>query len=146
MGMLDFLKGEKKAGEPGKLPDLNLAPLPEMNLGDQHETAMGNMGNIPSFESNPAFNPSQQESPPFHPSQFQQHPTYPTQQQTFPASTSQQASFPSADKDVQLIISKLDTIRAELDSMNQRVIRIERIAEQSIEPPVKQQLQKRFNW
>jgi len=50
-----------------------------------------------------------------------------------PSSTGSPFAQPSSspDKDMQLIIAKLDTIKAQLDNLNERVARIERIAEAS---------------
>lgn len=42
-----------------------------------------------------------------------------------------QQNFQQPTKDFDLISSKLDTIKAELDSMNQRIQKIEKIAEES---------------
>jgi len=44
-----------------------------------------------------------------------------------------QESFLSPNKDFELISSKLDTIKAELDAMNQRIQKIEKLAEKSSE-------------
>ncbi|MBC8494909.1 hypothetical protein H8D36_02020 [archaeon] len=53
---------------------------------------------------------------------------------TFDNFNSQQVQpAPAANREFELISSKLDTIKAELDSMNQRLQKIEKIAEQEHE-------------
>jgi hypothetical protein len=44
---------------------------------------------------------------------------------------SQSSTASPQDRDIQLVLAKLDTIKAQLDNLNERVARIERIAEAS---------------
>ena len=120
MGLFDMFKKEKPLDEIAPLPDLSQSSLPPL------PDSLGGHMDPPAFS---APEPSQ----PF--SQSYDHPIAsfsPTKSDT----------HPSYDKDFQIILARLDAIRSELDSINQRVIHIEKIAEGSEnKPPMK-----RYGW
>ena len=104
------------------MPDLNANPMGMPNMDQQ--LGMGNMEpGLPPIENLPnQFGQSNLTSQ--HNSQFPQ--------QSFQGNSVQQAQFssqPDIQKDMQILSLKLDAIKSELDSINQRVANIERIAE-----------------
>lgn len=86
---------------------------------------------------------------PFAPAGFPQQPAFSpssfSQQQSFAAQPAQQSYAyvpPQSGSDLQVISAKLDAIRATLDSLNQRVANIERLAYGEQE----QQQKGRYQW
>lgn len=61
-----------------------------------------------------------------------------TEAPVFPGPT-QSGTGGGIEKDLQIIIAKLDAVKSELDSLHQRVQKIERIAETDLETAKKQQ-------
>jgi hypothetical protein len=120
MGLLDRIRGRKK-------DDLNLD-----NIGGD----LGGMGGMPGFNE-PLGSPDQgfgMQSPMEQPGQ---HPGMTPEAMGFERMPST-PSYPSAQhnlndinlgKDLEIISAKLDSIKAELDSMSQRIKRLERLAE-----------------
>lgn len=116
-------------------------------------------GNMPDFNQgfNQGFNPQsgfpgqgmnasidqpfrQGQYPTFEPmSQNQQPPPI----RSYPGSSMTQPEFASPGKDMnmEVVSAKLDALRASLESINQRLANLERIAYQDYEPP-----QKRTRW
>ena len=95
-----------------KHDDFKDLPSPELGLGKEHDTALGigdhdftpPPGQIPSEEPNPVY--------PQHNMSAQQ-----------PAS--------DVSKDIQILSAKLDSLKAILDNLNQRLANIERIANEA---------------
>jgi hypothetical protein len=114
MGLFDRFK---KHSDPDELEH---SPLPDMTP----------LPPPPEFNP-PSFAPSPE--PP------QQYPSQHPQNFDHPIATIVPAKS-DYDKDFQILFSKLDTITAELDSIKQRVMHIERIADQS------QGKEKRYGW
>jgi len=122
LGKLAFWKKKDDFGDLGK--DLNLdkdlgldmgaGPSPDLGMGlDSQQTPQ-------PFQKYPSFQQQNMQSPSFQPSfqqpQFQQQPSY-----------SQGDSF-IASKNLEVISSKLDALRASIESINQRLANIEAIA------------------
>lgn len=106
---------------PPATPDSNADPFAQPPGGSQQP--MNNPSSNHSDFSNPDINsisgspkPREREDPPFMSSPAQQG---------APASS----NGGHVEKDLQIIIAKLDSVKSELDSLHQRVQRIERIAE-----------------
>jgi hypothetical protein len=98
--------------------------LPKQDFGVTNPTA-------DNFQLSQGF--QQPQAQPFQ--QFQQQ----APQQQF----QQPQSFPSNNaRDLDLVLAKLDAIKAEIDSLHQRIMRIERIAELSSEPTSQQAMRK----
>ncbi|MFH1917384.1 MAG: hypothetical protein ABIJ21_09055 [Nanoarchaeota archaeon] len=121
MGLFDMFKKEKPLDEISPLPDLSQAALPPLQ------------DSLPGGMNPPAFG-APEPSQPFSPTPSFDHP--------IASFTPSKPDLPSYDKDFQLILARLDTIRSELDSINQRVIHIEKIAESSQD----KQPMKRYGW
>lgn len=145
MGLFSFMKKKEELPELPPLPDLGSEPAKNP---------------FPSGVEPPPFSDVQQPLPPS--SSWAEHPTasiYPSapgtpasanfnpppfgREQSPPPFNPQQGPPPGPDaKDVQIIIAKLDAIRAEMDSMNQRIIKIEKIAEGSLD----KKAEPRYRW
>lgn len=64
-----------------------------------------------------------------------------------PLQQGQSSSSVHIEKDLQIIIAKLDALKSELDSLHQRVQKIERIADADQQAQAaKQQAQQRYQW
>lgn len=117
----------------------------------------GEFGNIPSDFNQQGFGPQQPlpgmqgmnssidqgfQQQHFKP---QQYPTFEPVQQNpipgnvrFPGSSVQQPDFASGkDMNMEVVSAKLDALRASLESINQRLANLERVAYQDYEPPQK---------
>ncbi len=98
-------------GEPGAFPDLNLQSF-GANQG-QGVMGMSNTGQSYGYPNQyPTFEPVQQNNMPRNVS--------------FPGSSMQQPEF--VGKDIEVISAKLDALRASLESINQRLANLERVA------------------
>ena len=138
-----FGKKEEDSFDLGNIggDDINPGMPPSDNMGDPFSEPMG----MPPGNDPLGMNTPQQQYPPpaQHPVQQQNQGFNPedmgfervrekTPQQGFNQTSSdrqQQLNDIHLGKDIEIISAKLDTIKAELDSMNQRLKRIERIAE-----------------
>ena len=81
----------------------------------------------------PEWNPLEQPAPKFDvapPGMDAPMPTMPTIPTATSRETSRESQGPS-QRDVELILSRLDTIKAQLESLNTRIAHLERIAEGS---------------
>ena len=119
---LKFWKSkEPEQLEPMADPMSNPSPgLPDQNLG-LNEPDMG-LGKGPDFPDHPGPAPVDPLSgPPGGAQQFSQPASQP----------SPQYQAPDPKKDFDLIIAKLDMIKAELDAMNQRILKIEHLADRA---------------
>jgi hypothetical protein len=148
VGFLDLFK--KKDEGPSELP-----PLPSLGTPkDIFPTGIGS-SEAPPFSPTPSF---EQHSPvgiyptpsvstssssaSFNPPSFGQ-----TSYNTPPATPPMTSSQNQDGKDMQIVIAKLDALRAEVESMNQRIIHIERIADQSQQKPEqKSYAERRYSW
>ena len=118
----EFGLGESGFGEPG-VPGFE--PKEAMGLGKEPEASP--FGQEPGFGTEPGAEsaPSFSEGPTVPPAYGQPPPS------EGPAAFQQQQGSMAPDmvsKDLQLISSKLDTIKAQLEHMNQRIINIEKKA------------------
>lgn len=128
MGFLDKLPFFKKKDDfgdlnlgdktPGLGPDFG-APDLSMNSQDPFVSKDAPSSPDPLGLTPPSAQPSFQQQPP----QFQQ-PAQPQFQQQQPA----QQQFSATDKDLEIISSKLDALRAGIESINQRLANIEQMA------------------
>ena len=123
-GKLAFWKKKDDFGDLGK--DLNLdkdlgldmsaGPSPDLGMGlDQGQQPQQSFQKYPSFQQQNFQSPSFQ-PPAFPQPSFQQQPSY-----------SQSDSY-IASKNLEVISSKLDALRASIESINQRLANIEAIA------------------
>ncbi len=131
---LDMDGGDPFSKESGlSLPDLNNPgsndPLEKtgdpMNLNDQ--TGQAQTG-LPNEASNLNFNNPDLNAQTNTPKPDPYKTGMSIQQQMVPQQPIQATTAPD-NKDIQIIIAKLDAIKAELDSLQQRVQKIEKIAE-----------------
>ncbi len=132
MGLLDKIMFWKEDEDlPSEAPPLGLE---KDNLGlglDQQQTGTGPTPSVPpeqEFEK-----PGVSTPPQFQQQQFQQQPR---QQQQFQQQPRQQQpqQYPqqqTSSKDLELISAKLDALKSSLDSMNQRLANLERLARTS---------------
>lgn len=130
MGLMDKLKFWKK--EPEFAPaDIHPPSFPQQP--DQSAPSFDQLG-MPQPAQNinePVFGQEQSSFPPSPPQSFQQQRDF--QQQGFQSQSPQsfQQQGMSSDQQLQLINSKLDTIKAQLETVLQRLDRLERKEEQS---------------
>jgi hypothetical protein len=128
VGILDRLRGKKKDD------DLGLGMDPAMGGGDYGGGAPGYGDPMGSPDMGYGMPPQDPMAQPLQPAGYSPEamgfervppgtPSYPQPGQ------SQSISDINLGKDMELISAKLDAIKAELDSINQRLKRIERIAE-----------------
>lgn len=124
MGLLDKLMFWRKREEPlGAEPGLNMEPglptgeMPEMEPGLPGEKDLGLGMEEPSPSRYPGMRPMNQGPMPGGPSAF-------GEQQQFTQSS-------TLSKDMEIISAKLDSVRAMLENLSQRVAHIERIASES---------------
>ena len=120
MSMLDFLKFWKKKEE---MPEFPEAGMPETGMHDMP-------GEFPGISASPGFEPTSSmapEQPPMFgreaaeaPRSFEQ--AEPT---AFGAPSFSRPSAQSSDKDFQLINAKLDSIKASIDGLHQRLDKME---------------------
>ncbi|TKJ17756.1 hypothetical protein CEE44_04455 [Candidatus Woesearchaeota archaeon B3_Woes] len=141
MGILGMFKKEKDVPGPGSESNASVHGEPigdrlGLNTPTGLERDMGQQpgGNLPS-ESAAAVNPAQnlepvEETPPEQPGAIQQM----NQQQPV-----QGNDINSLSQNVQIISSKVDTIKAVLDNLSHKIEKIEQIAEGEQEPPQQQQ-------
>ncbi|MBU1976160.1 MAG: hypothetical protein KKG59_07190 [Nanoarchaeota archaeon] len=141
----DNLPGGPPQGAPfGQDPNHPGSPPAEWGLpnhdpglpppGQGPEMGLPSMGPPPGFGGPPA------ESADSHPG-FESRPHQPFQSSQPPITASLQGQDTADSKDVKLILAKLETIQAELDSVSQRVQHIERIAMSSDNKP-----EKKYQW
>ncbi len=159
MGFLDklmFWKGSENlitpnnAGLDIQMPDLNSPAglpnsdqalgLPNMNPGlPPHENSFNESLNTPNMNLNQSQGQNHQfGSQSGFPSSQQNY-----SQQQFTPISSQQDQSSELQKDIQIISLKLDAIKSELDAMNQRIVTIEKIA-QNEQTKQTQQTQRRW--
>ena len=137
MGVLDKLMFWKKSDDFGKDMNLGLGPdnlgMGGQNLGMGNQNmGLGNQGfgnqnfGMPPAQEDFGFNTPQYQSP------YQNRPQMapPGFQASVPMMpTAPQQDFSMVGKDIELLSYKLDTIKAALDMVNQRLANIERIAQ-----------------
>ena len=141
-----FLKHEKKVPGPGTESDASVygEKMGKDTLGLGSQTGLeGDIGqqpgaNLPSEGLEPQkAAPVQtlepvQETPPEQPASFQQV----NQGQTLQKPS---GNVPSLEQNMQIISSKMDTIKAVLDNLSHKIEKIEQIAEGEQQPPQQQQ-------
>lgn len=134
----DEILTPNNAGLDIQMPDLNNhnSGMPNMNNMDQQLGLNGMDSGLP---------PQEQSQNPMMPQAFGQQQSFQQSnsfQNSQPTQSFQQPASSDMQKDIQILSLKLDAIKSTLDSLNQRVANIERIAENE---QVKQtQTQKRW--
>jgi len=113
MAILDKILGRKKP-EP-LIPPTGLEKGPDLGLGLDE----------PAIASGPT--PKAFPQPPPEPISSPHQPTFAQAQHQAP----QQMQHTSVEKDIQILNAKLDSLKAILDNINQRLANIERIAQES---------------
>jgi len=144
VGFLDVFK--KKKDEFNTNPDMGM-PLQGSDQQPTHDSAYSPFDQGNGFQQDPYSAPSQGYSnypEPGAPAAQQQYPpdqytferTSPSQSSGFPrgSTPSQSVNDINTNKEFELINAKLDAIKSELDSVNQRLKRMERISEGSGTP------------
>ena len=114
MGILDKMMFWKRKDEFESIGLGEKGPMPSMDLGLSPEFGSADFGQAP-YPSTPSAQPPFQQQPPFR-AQFQ------------PPFAQQMPQDYTTNKNLEVISSKLDALRASLDSINQRLANIEAIA------------------
>ena len=127
MAFFDKLAFWKKKDDDFGLGDL--PPLPDDTSLGLPDLGSENMPGYPSEQNHSYQQPVQERPVPRAPITPQQY------YEVSPPQSQQQQQYPPQNREMEVVSAKLDSIRVTLDSINQRIANIERIAYKEEEQP-----------
>ena len=126
------------------LKGLDKSPLPETGLGLEPNIGLGTQPGLGQTPMSPPMQPSQPSYPSFQTTPSAPSPGLGSQPQAFGPMRQEQQSY-TISKEIEVISSKLDALRAAIDNLSQRLASIERMAyaeqqsQQSMQQPMPRQ-------